>query len=74
VSDDFVLDGRSSCPYWVREDRVLEELGIDDQITRRLMTYGSKRRTELQSRIGRTQVAGLFIKGKPSFESLDIID
>lgn len=69
-----VLYGRPSCPYCARVDRVIEELNIADQITRRLTTYGSEWRTDLRNRTGRTQVPCLFIDGEPMFESLDIID
>ena len=69
-----VLYGRPSCPYCARVDRVIEELNIEDKITRRLTTYGSEWRTDLQNRTGRTQVPCLFIDGEPMFESLDIID
>ena len=53
---------------------MIEELDIEDKITRRLTTYGSDWRTDLQNRTGSTQVPCLFINGKPMFESLDIID
>ena len=71
---ELVLYGRSSCPYCARVDRVIEELGIEDKITRRLTTYGSEWRTDLRERTGRTQVPCLFIDGEAMFESLDIID
>ena len=71
---DLVLYGRPSCPYCARVDRVIEELGVEEKITRRLTTYGSQWRMELKNRTGSTQVPCLFINGEPMFESLDIID
>ena len=69
-----ILYGRPSCPYCARVDRVIEELGVEEKITRRLTTYGSEWRTDLRKRTGSTQVPCLFIDGQPMFESLDIID
>ena len=69
-----ILYGRPSCPYCARVDRVIEELGIEEKITRRLTTIGSEWRTDLRNRTGSTQVPCLFIDGNPMFESLDIID
>ena len=74
VNYDLILYGRPSCPYCARVNRVIEELGVEDQITRRRTTYGSQWRTDLQNRTGRTQVPCLFINGEPMFESLDIIE
>ena len=71
---ELVLYGRPSCPYCARVDRVIEELDIEEKITRRLTTYGSEWRTDLRNRTGSTQVPCLFIDGEPMFESLDIID
>lgn len=73
ASMDLILYGRPSCPYCARVDRVIEELGIEDKITRRLTNYGSEWRTDLRNRTGTTQVPCLFINGQPMFESLDII-
>ena len=70
---DLVLYGRSSCPYCVRVDRVIEELDIEDKITRRNTGFGTEWRTDLRHRTGSTQVPCLFIDGEPMFESLDII-
>ena len=74
TATELVLYGRPSCPYCVRVDRVIEELDIEDKITRRLTTYGSEWRDDLRNRTGRTQVPCLFIDGEAMFESLDIID
>lgn len=71
---ELILYGRSSCPYCVRVDRVIEELGIEDKITRRHTGFGTEWRADLRNRTGSTQVPCLFIDGKPMFESLDIID
>ena len=71
---ELVLYGRSSCPYCVRVDRVIEELGIEDKITRRHTGFGTEWRADLRNRTGSTQVPCLFIDGEPMFESLDIID
>ena len=71
---ELILYGRPSCPYCARVDRVIEALHIEDQITRRLTTYGSQWRTDLKTKTGSTQVPCLFIDGEPMFESLDIID
>lgn len=69
-----VLYGRPSCPYCARVDRVIEELDIEDKITRRLTTFSSEWRTDLRTRTGSTQVPCLFIDGNVMFESADIID
>jgi len=68
------LYGRVTCPYCVRVNRVIAELGIEDEIVRRDTAYGSEWREHLRDRTGRTQVPCLFINGEPLFESLDIID
>ena len=73
-STGLVLYGRPSCPYCARVDRVIQELGIEEKLTRRLTTYGSEWRTDLRNKTGSTQVPCLFIDGQPMFESLDIID
>ena len=70
---ELILYGRPSCPYCARVDRVIEELDIEDKLTRRLTSYGSEWRDDLRSRTGSTQVPCLFIDGEPMFESLDII-
>ena len=69
-----VLYGRPSCPYCARVDRVIEELDIEDKITRRSTTHGTKWRADLKDRTGSTQVPCLFIDGEVMFESADIID
>ena len=74
IGSELILYGRPSCPYCVRVDRVIEELDIEDKITRRLTNHGSEWRTDLLNRTGSTQVPCLFINGQPMFESLDIID
>jgi glutaredoxin len=71
---ELILYGRPSCPYCARVDRVIEELDLEDKLTRRLTSYGSEWRDDLRSRTGSTQVPCLFIDGEPMFESLDIID
>ena len=71
---ELILYGRPSCPYCARVDRVIEELDIEDKITRRLTNHGSEWRADLLNRTGSTQVPCLFINGEPMFESLDIID
>ncbi|MAA78065.1 MAG: hypothetical protein CL916_02310 [Deltaproteobacteria bacterium] len=71
---EIILYGRPSCPYCARVDRVIEELNIENQIIRRLTTYGSEWREDLRNKTGSTQVPCLFIDGQPMFESLDIID
>ena len=70
---ELILYGRPSCPYCARVDRVIEELDIEDKLTRRLTSYGSEWREDLLNRTGSTQVPCLFIDGEPMFESLDII-
>lgn len=70
---ELILYGRSSCPYCLRVDRVIEELGVEDNITRRNTGFGTEWREDLRKRTGRTQVPCLFIDGEPMFESLDII-
>ena len=70
---ELILYGRPSCPYCARVDRVIEELDIEDKLTRRLTSYGSEWREDLRNRTGSTQVPCLFIDGEPMFESLDII-
>ena len=70
---ELILYGRPSCPYCARVDRVIEELNIEDKLTRRLTSYGSEWREDLRNRTGSTQVPCLFIDGEPMFESLDII-
>ena len=70
---ELILYGRPSCPYCARVDRVIEELDIEDKLTRRLTSYGSEWRDDLRNRTGSTQVPCLFIDGEPMFESLDII-
>ena len=73
TTPELVLYGRSSCPYCLRVDRVIEELGVEDKITRRHTGYGTEWRADLRNRTGSTQVPCLFIDGEPMFESLDII-
>ena len=70
---ELILYGRPSCPYCVRVDRVIEEMDIEDKITRRHTGFGTEWRTDLRNRTGSTQVPCLFIDGEPMFESLDII-
>ncbi len=70
---DLVLYGRPSCPYCARVDRVIEELDIEDKITRRLTSSGTEWRSDLRDRTGSTQVPCLFIDGEVMFESADII-
>ena len=70
---ELILYGRSSCPYCLRVYRVIEELDIEDKITRRNTGYGTEWRSDLRNRTGSTQVPCLFINGEPMFESLDII-
>ena len=70
---ELILYGRPSCPYCARVDRAIEDMGLEDNITRRLTNYGSEWRDDLRNRTGSTQVPCLFIDGEPMFESLDII-
>ena len=74
AAPELILYGRPSCPYCLRVDRVIRQMGIENKITRRLTGYGSEWRADLRNRTGSTQVPCLFIDGEPMFESLDIID
>ena len=73
VEFELILYGRPSCPYCARVDRVIQELNIEDKITRRHTGLGTEWRADLRKRTGSTQVPCLFIDGEPMFESLDII-
>ena len=61
----------STCPYCVRVQRVVDELGVE--LTVRNRNLQSQWRQVLLARTGRTQVPCLFIEGEPLFESADII-
>ena len=52
---------------------MIDELKIEDKITRRHTGFGTEWRKDLRERTGSTQVPCLFINGKPMFESMDII-
>lgn len=73
VAFELILYGRPSCPYCARVDRVIKELNIENNITRRHTGLGTEWRADLRKRTGSTQVPCLFIDGEPMFESLDII-
>ncbi len=64
---------RDTCPYCVKVQMFIEELGVEDQITQLDISKDPAARKRLVEVGGKQQVPCLFIDGKPLYESNDII-
>lgn len=65
---------RDSCPYCVKVQMFIEELGVEDQIEQLDISKDLSARKRLIEVGGKQQVPCLFIDGKPLYESSDIIN
>lgn len=65
---------RDSCPYCVKVQMFIEELGVEDQIEQLDISKDAAARKRLVEVGGKQQVPCLFIDGKPLYESSDIIN
>lgn len=65
---------RDSCPYCVKVQMFIEELGVEDQIEQLDISKDAAARKRLVKVGGKQQVPCLFIDGKPLYESSDIIN
>lgn len=65
---------RDSCPYCVKVQMLIEELGVEDQIEQLDISKDLSARKRLIEVGGKQQVPCLFIDGKPLYESSDIIN
>lgn len=65
---------RDSCPYCVRVQMFIEELGVEDQIEQLDISKDTAARKRLVEVGGKQQVPCLFIDGKPLYESSDIVN
>lgn len=65
---------RDTCPYCVKVQMFIEELGVEDQITQLDISKDPAARKRLVEVGGKQQVPCLFIDGKPLYESNDIIN
>ncbi len=65
---------RDSCPYCVKVQMFIEELGVEDQIEQLDISKDPSARKRLIEVGGKQQVPCLFIDGKPLYESSDIIN
>lgn len=73
-TEGLVLYKYDSCPFCQRVLRLIEPLGLTQDIELRDTLQDPRARKLLQERTGRTQVPCLFIDGTPLFESSDIAD
>ena len=69
---DLELFKFDSCPFCVRVQRAIEELGVEG-IRLRDTRREAGASDELRRRGGKVQVPCLFIDGKPLYESADIV-
>lgn len=65
---------RDTCPYCVKVQMLIEELGVEDQIEQLDITKDPAARQRLIEVGGKQQVPCLFIDGKPLYESRDIMN
>ncbi len=65
---------RDSCPYCVKVQMLIDELGVGDQIEQLDITRDAAARKRLAQVGGKQQVPCLFIDGEPLYESRDIMD
>lgn len=65
---------RDTCPYCVKVQMFIEELGVEDQIEQLDITKDPAARQRLIEVGGKQQVPCLFIDGKPLYESRDIMN
>lgn len=65
---------RDTCPYCVKVQMLIEELGVEDQIEQLDITRDPAARERLVAVGGKQQVPCLFIDGKPLYESRDIMN
>lgn len=65
---------RDTCPYCVKVQMFIEELGVEDKIEQLDITKDSAARKRLIEVGGKQQVPCLFIDGKPLYESRDIMN
>lgn len=64
---------RDTCPYCVKVQMAIQEMGVEDQITQLDITRDEAARKRLVEVGGKQQVPCLFIDGAPLYESNDII-
>lgn len=64
---------RDTCPYCVKVQMAIRELGVEDQIEQLDITRDEAARARLVEVGGKQQVPCLFIDGVPLYESGDII-
>ncbi len=65
---------RDTCPYCVKVQMLIEELGVEDQIEQLDITRDADARRRLVEVGGKQQVPCLFIDGEPLYESRDIMN
>lgn len=65
---------RDSCPYCVKVQMLIDELGVGDQIEQLDITRDAAARKRLVQVGGKQQVPCLFIDGEPLYESRNIMD
>ena len=65
---------RDTCPYCVKVQMLIEELGVEDQIEQLDITRDADARRCLVEVGGKQQVPCLFIDGEPLYESRDIMN
>lgn len=65
---------RDTCPYCVKVQMLIEELGVEDQVEQLDITRDADARRRLVEVGGKQQVPCLFIDGEPLYESRDIMN
>lgn len=65
---------RDTCPYCVKVQMLIEELGVEEQIEQLDITRDADARKRLVEVGGKQQVPCLFIDGEPLYESRDIMN
>lgn len=65
---------RDTCPYCVKVQMLIEELGVEEQIEQLDITRDADARRRLVEVGGKQQVPCLFIDGEPLYESRDIMN
>ena len=65
---------RDTCPYCVKVQMFIEELGVEDQIEQLDITKDPAACERLIEVGGKQQVPCLFIDGRPLYESRDIMN
>lgn len=64
---------RDTCPYCVKVQMAIREMGVEDHIEQLDISHDATARKRLVAVGGKQQVPCLFIDGKPLYESNDII-